>query len=144
MKILYVHERFGALAGAEANAFITAQELSSRGHHTAILHGPGTGKNEDGWSKVFHERFALDGDTAAQTRAALTAFRPDAVYVHKMADLEVIQTLVDKQSEVVLCGVSHDLLVRDGALGSEGRLRLKERIVVMDSEMVPNSLIYPA
>lgn len=51
----------------------------------------------------------------------------------------VVQTLVDKQSEVVLCGVAHDLLVRD-----EGRLRLKERIVVMDSEMVPNSLIYPA
>lgn len=51
----------------------------------------------------------------------------------------VVQTLVDKQSEVVLCGVSHDLIVHD-----EGRLRLKERIVVMDSEMVPNSLIYPA
>ncbi len=51
----------------------------------------------------------------------------------------VVQTLVDKQSEVVLCGVSHDLLVHD-----EGRLRLRERIVVMDSEMVPNSLIFPA
>ena len=62
MKILYVHERFGALAGAEANAFITAQELGERGHQTGILHGPGTGKNEDGWSRVFKERFALAGD----------------------------------------------------------------------------------
>ena len=109
MKILYVHERFGALAGAEANAFITAQELSSRGHHTGILHGPGTGKNEAGWSQVFQERFALDGDSAAQTRAALKAFRPDVVYVHKMADLVVIQTLVDSGLPLVRMVHDHDI-----------------------------------
>ena len=109
MKILYVHERFGALAGAEANAFITAQELSERGHHTGILHGPGTGKNEDGWSRVFNERFALAGDSAAQTRAALAAFRPDAVYVHKMADLEVIQTLVNSGLPLVRMVHDHDI-----------------------------------
>jgi hypothetical protein len=26
----------------------------------------------------------------------------------------------------------------------DGRVRLRERIVVFDSEMIPNSLIYPA
>ena len=51
----------------------------------------------------------------------------------------VVQTLIDRQSDIVLCGVSHDLVVHD-----EGRLRFRERIVVMDSEMVPNSLIFPA
>lgn len=51
----------------------------------------------------------------------------------------MVQTLLDKQSDIVLCGACHDLVVQD-----EGRLRLKERIVVFDSEMVPNSLIYPA
>ena len=109
MKILYVHERFGALAGAEANAFITAQELSQRGHRTGILHGPGTGKNEDGWSSVFSERFALAGDSAEKTRAALAAFQPDAVYVHKMADLEVIQTLVDSGLPLVRMVHDHDI-----------------------------------
>ncbi|WP_395747665.1 glycosyltransferase family 4 protein [Prosthecobacter sp.] len=109
MNILYVHERFGALAGAEANAFITAQELSARGHHTAILHGPGTGKNEEGWSSVFQQRFPLQGDTAAQTRAALAAFRPDAVYVHKMADLDVIQTLVESGTPLVRMVHDHDI-----------------------------------
>ena len=109
MKILYVHERFGALAGAEANAFITAQELGQRGHHTGILHGPGTGKNEDGWSQVFCERFALAGDSAGQTRAALAAFQPDAVYVHKMADLQVIQTLVDSGVPLVRMVHDHDI-----------------------------------
>ncbi|WP_395741426.1 glycosyltransferase family 4 protein [Prosthecobacter sp.] len=109
MNILYVHERFGALAGAEANAFITAQELAARGHHTAILHGPGTGKNEDGWSSVFQQRFPLEGDAAAQTRAALYAFRPDAVYVHKMPDLDVIQTLVDSGIPLVRMVHDHDI-----------------------------------
>ena len=37
MKILYVHECFGALAGAEANAQITAEELGRRGHAIGLL-----------------------------------------------------------------------------------------------------------
>ncbi|MFN0078813.1 MAG: glycosyltransferase family 4 protein [Prosthecobacter sp.] len=106
MNILYVHERFGSLAGAEANAFITATELAGRGHHIGILHGPGTGKNEDGWSRTFVERFALNGDAISRTREALAKFQPDVVYVHKMADLDVIQTLVD--SGVPLARMVHD------------------------------------
>lgn len=44
MKLLYVHERFVALAVVEANAFITAEQFGQRGHDIAILHGPITGK----------------------------------------------------------------------------------------------------
>ena len=109
MKILYVHERFGALGGAEANALITAEELSARDHHIGILHGPGTGKNEDIWSRIFHERFALTDDSAAQTSAALAAFQPDAVYVHKVADLAVIETLVDSGLPLVRMVHDHDI-----------------------------------
>jgi 3-phenylpropionate/cinnamic acid dioxygenase small subunit len=54
-------------------------------------------------------------------------------------NLLVVQTLIDKQSEIVLSAVCHDVLVLD-----DQRLRLRERIVVFDSEMIPNSLIYPA
>jgi 3-phenylpropionate/cinnamic acid dioxygenase small subunit len=54
-------------------------------------------------------------------------------------NLLVVQTMIDKQSEIVLSAVCHDALVRDG-----GQPRLNERIVVFDSEMIPNSLIYPA
>ncbi len=109
MKLLYVHERFGALAGAEANAFITAEQLAQRGHDIAILHGPGTGKNEEGWRQVFTRQFALEGDTAARTRAALAAFEPDAVYVHKMADLKVIRALVDSGVPLVRMVHDHDI-----------------------------------
>ena len=107
MKLLYVHERFGALAGAEANAHITATELGLRGHRLGLLHGPSTGKNEAAWQATFAERFPLGpADNAATVRAALEAFRPDAVYVHKMADLSVIETLV--QSRVPLLRMVHD------------------------------------
>lgn len=54
-------------------------------------------------------------------------------------NLLIVQTLVDKQSEIVLSAVCHDLLVPE-----HEQLRLRERIVVFDSEMIPNSLIYPA
>ena len=80
MKILYVHERFGALAGAEANAHITATELAARGHVIGIIHGPGTGKNEAAWSATFTQRFALTTEAnAAVVRSALATVQPDVV-----------------------------------------------------------------
>jgi glycosyltransferase involved in cell wall biosynthesis len=110
MRILYVHERFGALAGAEANAFITASELGRRGHVLGLLHGPSTGKNEAGWEATFPHRFPVEStDTAAAAARALTEFRPDVVYVHKMADLAVIETLVNQGVPLVRMVHDHDI-----------------------------------
>jgi salicylate 5-hydroxylase small subunit len=63
----------------------------------------------------------------------------DADSVRSRHNLLVVQTLIDKKSEIVLSAVCHDVLVPDS-----GRNRLRERIVVFDSEMILNSLIYPA
>lgn len=110
MRLLYVHERFGALAGAEANAHITATELGNRGHSMGILHGPSTGKNEPGWNATFPDRFAIDpASSAASTENALKCFRPDAVYVHKMADLKVIDSLVNCRIPLVRMVHDHDI-----------------------------------
>jgi salicylate 5-hydroxylase small subunit len=54
-------------------------------------------------------------------------------------NLLVVQTLIDKKTEIVLSAACHDELVLD-----DGHPRLRQRIVVFDSEMIPNSLIYPA
>ncbi|HAE51324.1 MAG: aromatic-ring-hydroxylating dioxygenase subunit beta [Tistrella sp.] len=54
-------------------------------------------------------------------------------------NLLIVQTLIDRQSEIVLSAVCHDRIVDE-----DGRLYFAERIVVIDSEMIPNSLIYPA
>jgi 3-phenylpropionate/cinnamic acid dioxygenase small subunit len=63
----------------------------------------------------------------------------DGDSVRTRHNLLVVQTLIDKKTEIVLSAVCHDVLVPDGE-----RNRLRERIVVFDSEMIPNSLIYPA
>src|SRR5476651_992583 len=79
MRILYVHERFGPLGGAEANILLTAQELKSRGHEVAIAFG-GTEKaagNE--WLGTFSTRFSLD-ETPNALESALSVFNPDVVF----------------------------------------------------------------
>ena len=63
----------------------------------------------------------------------------DGDSVRTRHNLLMVQTLIDKQTEIVLAAVCHDVLVID-----DDRPRLRERIVVFDSEMIPNSLIYPA
>lgn len=109
MKLLYVHERFGSLAGAEANAHITATELKARGHELGILHGPTTGKGEAAWNETFPARFPLSNSGAQSVRAALSGFAPDVVYVHKMADLSVIEALVDAGVPLVRMVHDHDI-----------------------------------
>lgn len=112
MRLLYVHERYGALAGAEANAHITATELGRLGHSIGILHGPSTGRGDAAWNATFPDRFPLSSPAtspSAATEHALRAFRPNAVYVHKMPDLGVIETLVRSGCPLVRMVHDHDI-----------------------------------
>lgn len=109
MRILYVHERFGALAGAEANVIITAGEIGQAGHEVAILHGPSTGKDEERWNRVFGKRYALGHAPAEGTVRALADFRPDVVYVHKMSDLSVLGELTSRGFPLVRMVHDHDI-----------------------------------
>lgn len=115
MRLLFVHERFGALGGAEANVLITATELKRRGHTLAILHGPSTGREQEVWRDAFAERFALPPQGAVPSvRAALSGFRPDVVFVHKMADLDVVAALTLSTAPVVRMVHDHDLYCMRG------------------------------
>ncbi|HEY9509451.1 MAG TPA: glycosyltransferase family 4 protein [Verrucomicrobiae bacterium] len=110
MRLLFVHDRFGAMAGAEVNLHLTANELKARGGSVGILHGPGTGKNQTAWTQTFTERFALGSKSNQQiTDDAIQAFNPDAIYVHKMADLTVLETLARSGVPVVRMVHDHDL-----------------------------------
>ena len=110
MKLLFVHERFGALAGAEANAHITATELKRRGHTVGIIHGPSTGKGEAAWQETFSKRFSLgERGYALRVKAALESFLPDLIYVHKMAELGVIEALVESKIPMVRMVHDHDI-----------------------------------
>ncbi len=54
------------------------------------------------------------------------------------ANYAVFQTRVDALTEILSAGRYLDLVVRD-----EGRLRFREKRVIFDSVLVPNSLVYP-
>jgi glycosyltransferase involved in cell wall biosynthesis len=110
MRLLFVHDRFGAMAGAEVNLQLTATELKNRGHQAGLLHGPPTGKGEPAWRDLFSERFPLGtGNNSTATGAALDAFRPDAVYIHKMSDATVLERLAACGVPVVRMVHDHDL-----------------------------------
>src|SRR5436190_21028076 len=110
MRLLFVHERLGAMAGAEVNAYVTAADLRQRGHTIGLLHGPSTGKSEPAWHETFSERFALAARNNVQlTQAAVDQFDPDVVYVHKMADLAVLRTLMESRTPLVRMVHDHDI-----------------------------------
>ena len=110
LKLLFVHERFGALAGAEANLHLTAAELQRRGHSIALLHGSGTGKDEALWEDTFCRRFAISPrNSSAAAAEAVSSFEPDVVYVHKMGDLKVIEALLGRGVPLVRMVHDHDL-----------------------------------
>jgi glycosyltransferase involved in cell wall biosynthesis len=110
MRLLFVHDRFGAMAGAEVNLQLTAGELKNRGHTIGLLHGPPTGKGERAWGDLFQDRFALtEGNNSSTTRAALEEFQPDAIYVHKMSDTSVLKSLAESGMPVARMVHDHDL-----------------------------------
>lgn len=110
MRLLFVHDRFGAMAGAEVNLQLTAAELKNRGHAVGVLHGPSTGKGEREWRVLFDDRFALaNGNGSSMAREALDAFQPDVIYIHKMSDPLVLETLAQSEAPVVRMVHDHDL-----------------------------------
>lgn len=110
MRTLFVHERFGALGGAEANILLTAGELRRRGHAVGILHGPGTGRCETQWCDIFSRTFPLRKKEAFESiQSALWEFEPDLLYVHKMPELDVMEALLGSGIPVVRMIHDHDL-----------------------------------
>lgn len=109
MKILFIHERLGALGGAEANILLTARELKGRGHQLALLYGSKTGHAETEWPDVFAACFRLGPKHAGPCAQVVDKFQPDVIYLHKFNNLELIQTLASCGVPVVRMVHDHDL-----------------------------------
>ncbi len=110
MRLLFVHERIGALGGAEANILLTAQELRRRGHVVGIAHGGSADCEEAEWRDAFADRIALGTppETGAMERT-LESFGPDVVYLHKCSDPNVLTALAAGRRPVIRMVHDHDM-----------------------------------
>jgi 3-phenylpropionate/cinnamic acid dioxygenase small subunit len=74
-------------------------------------------------------------------RRVVSAIRIIAIHgeeIELRADYVAFETLLDELTRVFNVGVYHDRVVR-----VDGQLKFCEKICIFDSELVPNSLIYP-
>ena len=104
MKLLFVHQHFGAWGGAETNIQITAKELKERGHSLSFLHAHQTGRAEEPWREVFSPVHALPHKQAERRvfiERVLEDIDPDLIYLHSFADLEAMELLVGRGVPVV-------------------------------------------
>jgi 3-phenylpropionate/cinnamic acid dioxygenase small subunit len=59
--------------------------------------------------------------------------------LHTRQNMLVIHTLIDQPSRILGCGLGRDRLV----VNEDGQLKFVERTVVLDTEMIDNTIIYP-
>jgi glycosyltransferase involved in cell wall biosynthesis len=105
MRLLYVHECFGSLGGAESNVISAARELRKRGHSIAIVSQKRSGKGEEAWQEVFSPVIFSPGSW----RELLAREKPDLIYMHKWADLDSIEFLAEAGVPIVRMIHDHDL-----------------------------------
>ncbi len=115
MRTLFVHERIGSFGGAEANVWLTANEMKRRGQMVGLLHGPHSGRGDDAWRETFSSCYGW-GQQAERSRVleAIDDFQPDIAYVHKTTDLELLQGLVSSGVPLVRMVHDHDLYCMRG------------------------------
>lgn len=106
-RLLFVHEHCGDFGGAEANISLAAGELRRRGHAVGLLYERGTTRNEQRWREVFNPCVQLPAHGKLDLlKDTLHEFRPHLVYLHKLADVELIEVLL--QAGVPLVRMVHD------------------------------------
>ncbi len=112
-KILFVHETFGRLAGAEQNILVTAPRLAEA-FDLECLYWTRSGKDEAAFEKVFPVNYqvAFDGPPAATRERVADVLRqsaPDLVYVHKCIANPVLEALTDWGGPLVRMEHDHDI-----------------------------------
>src|SRR5262249_13710211 len=93
-----------------ANVLLTATELKRRGHTVGLLHGTNPGRPDSAWEEAFDNRYpVVSALPTAILRFAVGDFHPDVIFLHNLADMEVLAGLVE-------CGVPVVRMVHDHQL----------------------------
>jgi glycosyltransferase involved in cell wall biosynthesis len=115
MKLLVVHQKLGEFGGAEANIRLCANELKAQGYSLGILHCETTGRNDGAWRKLFPNCYQTAQHGRAEfVRSVLREFAPQVIYLHNLADLEMLETLLESGIPVVRMVHDHSLYCMRG------------------------------
>ncbi len=106
MKVLMVHQLLGDRGGAESTLRHLTEGLTKRNCEVSLLHGPSTGTGEARFRELFPRRFSwLDAEGIERALAD----NPDVLFVHKLDELEVLETLVGSGKRLVRMVHDHDI-----------------------------------
>ncbi len=108
-RVLFVHDVIGDLGGAEANVRLVAGGLAARSCPVALLHGASTGVGVEKFTKVLPDRFDWSAPPWRGALAAALAWKPDVIYVHKLAHLPLLEALVASGRPLVRMVHDHDM-----------------------------------
>ena len=112
-KILFVHETFGRMAGAEQNILVTAPHLAEA-FDLECLYRNRSGKDEAAFERLFpvSHAVAFDGppaETKERVADVLRRSAPDLVYVHKCIANPVLEALTEWGGPLVRMEHDHDI-----------------------------------
>lgn len=110
MKILYVHETYGPLGGAEANVLKTAAALKSIGFQVSILSQSISSRSLKQWDEVFERPWILSqSESTSVIRSQVLQLRPDVVYIHKCSRLDILEGILCSGVPSVRMVHDHDM-----------------------------------
>jgi glycosyltransferase involved in cell wall biosynthesis len=112
-KILFVHETFGRLAGAEQNILVTAPHLAET-FDLECLYWTRSGKDEAAFEKLFPVTYPVafagpPDEVRSLVTDVLRQSSPDLVYVHKCIANPVLEALVEWGGPLVRMEHDHDI-----------------------------------
>ncbi len=96
MKLLFVHQNFGAFGGAEAYLELAGKGLTEAGHQVGLVYESKTGHNEAAWQDLFAHSFSLNPTAGPQSLSPiLRKFSPDLFFIHNWTNLDFLQQILD-------------------------------------------------
>lgn len=112
-KILFIHEKFGRMAGAEQHIVVTAPFLREE-FDLSILYWTRSGKDEDLFEQNFSQSFQLDFDAPedqirTKLNTVIAEVRPDLLYMHKCLSSPIVETALASGLPVVRMVHDHEV-----------------------------------
>lgn len=112
-KILFIHEKFGRMAGAEQHIIVAAPFLCDA-FELNLLYWTRTGKDEELVARWFDNTIQMnfdgpDDEVRSSLKAALADLDPDIIYMHKCLSPVMLETLLESRIPIVRMVHDHEV-----------------------------------